>query len=647
MVDVARPSRRLWLWCGVALIAISGGIWGASRFSPRSTRSTASFDLRSVGVACPDDPSWVCGSIQVPLDRSSPTEHPITVRFRTLPRRLLAKPSAGTVVVANGGPGDASMPQYAWATAAFGSLLADHELLLVDNRGSGQSSRIDCPEAQQTFSVAAVAQCRSILGTRADDYGTIAAADDMEAVLNRVHASDVDLYGESYGTFFAQVFALRHPERLRRLVLDGALPLDADPWSRDSLSSGLASLRALCRADPSCDSLGDVSLLLARALAELRVGTPPGQVAQGVADMSALIANAGRSGSSYRELPAALHAYLAGDFPPLFRLLSEAHSGGFANSDASATSNSQGLLLADMCTDYPQPFDLRAPLAEQKRQLEASFKAAASAVSPAAFPFRPQEALRDESACLGWPAPTGITPRTLDRHFPNVPTLVLEGGLDTITPPTVARSVANEFRVSRYLEVPYVVHVSAVNDRTGCASNIAAQFLASETIETACLSHIVVPPEVDQFPVSFSQETPIAPTLNRTSAVLSVNERRIVAVTRDAVADIMWRWARLHVPSGTGLRGGRFISGAVDQRGRFHVHLDAIRWTTDTTVSGDIASDPADDSLTGVLEISTPAGAARFALHAASALRSPTVETIDGTVGAHEISVEVDGKLGL
>src|SRR5258707_10807016 len=56
------------------------------------------------------------------------------------------------------------------------------------------------------------------------------------------------------------------------------------------------------------------------------------------------------------------------------------------------------------------------------------------------LPFTSGEALENASLCLGWPAPTGLTPQALGHNFPNVPTLVLEGGLDTVTAARGARS---------------------------------------------------------------------------------------------------------------------------------------------------------------------------------------------------------------
>jgi pimeloyl-ACP methyl ester carboxylesterase len=58
-----------------------------------------------------------------------------------------------------------------------------------------------------------------------DRYNTRESVDDLADVLDALGIPTVDLYGDSYGSYFGQAFAVNHPGRLRSLVLDGTYPL--------------------------------------------------------------------------------------------------------------------------------------------------------------------------------------------------------------------------------------------------------------------------------------------------------------------------------------------------------------------------------------------------------------------------------------
>ena len=136
-------------------------------------------------------------------------------------------------------------------------------LVLVDQRGTGESELIDCaplqdfpyapfaPVALRPYRLA-VGRCGAGLGDRSDAYGTGAAVDDMVDVLDALGLARVDVYGDSYGSYAAQTLALRHPDRVRSLVLDGTYPLDYDVWARDALAVLRCALRSTCERSPTC-----------------------------------------------------------------------------------------------------------------------------------------------------------------------------------------------------------------------------------------------------------------------------------------------------------------------------------------------------------------------------------------------------------
>jgi pimeloyl-ACP methyl ester carboxylesterase len=118
---------------------------------------------------------------------------------------------------------------------------ARRNLLLVDLRGTGLSGALGCKAfARSTVGyIARAGRCARELGPERDLYSTSQAVQDLEAVLQALELGQIDLYGDSYGSYAAQAFALRYPQRLRSLTLDGTYPLPGtDPAAADLVAAG-------------------------------------------------------------------------------------------------------------------------------------------------------------------------------------------------------------------------------------------------------------------------------------------------------------------------------------------------------------------------------------------------------------------------
>ncbi len=217
-------------------------------------------------------------------------------------------------------------------------MMKDHALLLVDERGTGLSDPINCPEAQSYNGhwVKSAAQCGRELGDRSDLYNTAAAAEDMADVLDYLGIDQVDLYGDSYGSFFSQTFATRFPDRVHSLVLDGTYPIEGlDPWYattatrlRQNLRLFCARSRATCAMQPK-----DVLVELEQALNQLRYSsvTTHAPASNGKIVQVTLTPRRVLDTLLYtdvtpgyvRETPAALVAFNDGNVRPLARMVAE------------------------------------------------------------------------------------------------------------------------------------------------------------------------------------------------------------------------------------------------------------------------------------------------------------------------------------
>jgi pimeloyl-ACP methyl ester carboxylesterase len=534
-----------------------------------------------------------CGRVVVPMDRADPSAGTIRIGYERYPRSDESRPPRGTIVAVEGGPGYATTASRDYYLGLFRPMMDRRDLLLVDLRGTGTSEPIDCRPLQDLRLPdydrwpAAVGRCGRQLGTASDLYGTANAADDLADVLDALGIEVIDLYGDSYGTFFSQTFAVRHPDRLRSLVLDAAYPVDdTDPWWRDTARAAADGMRFVCERDPGCAAVGGDPIRRLRRL-ERRLALEPitgvapnadGKLRRVTIDPGVLIAvhtGAGYSPTVYRELDAAVRAALgrSSDPRPLLRL---ARENLYLGAGGAPRFYSQGLANAVTCNDYPQLYDMLAPaserLAEYRRAVRHLRRDDPNAFAPFTIDEWITSPVQDYDSCLRWPVSDRPLPPLPDLHaYPDVPTLVLVGDLDSVTSPEGSMDVASRFPSSTFVAVANVTHVTALGDRQGCAAGIVRRFVRTlDAGETSCAGAYPEIRAVDAFAV-------------RASDVNGSAARRAATVAAATVADVVARWWGMGGYEGVGLRGGTFST-----RGFRLVswRLHGVRWVGDVAVSG-------------------------------------------------------------
>ena len=432
-----------------------------------------------------------CGSIQVPLDRSNPDLGTIAIAFALVPRLDTSQPTLGTIVPNPGGPGVAAISgAEAPDPDRFAPLLDRRDLLLVDPRGTGRSGALECRAlgqyflfASRTEQLARIGACARELGPRVGLYGTAAVADDIEAVRAALGLERLDLWGDSYGTYLMPVYAARHPEHVRSLVLSGAGPIDFDPWGRDKLDAARRALRLVCARTGACrgqallDGVARLADRLRRNPIELEIVAGvrrfPAILDEGA--LAELVFASGQA-AAYGRIPAAVASALDGDLAPLRRLF-ESNTLVFA---ASLTDPSFSLAqnFATHCHDYPRVFSYADGVPDRY----AAYDAALAALDPDAFwPFTPVGwTLTGEAdaTCLEWPDdPTAGSPLPPGTPFADVPVLVLSGDLDANAPSAAGRQAAAQFRRGTFVEIPNAGHTPVAY--SACALDLALRFIAT------------------------------------------------------------------------------------------------------------------------------------------------------------------------
>ena len=552
----------------------------------------------------------LCGKLDRPLDPAGAVPGRISIYFEYYPRSTPGN-SLGTLVAAKGGPGYPATLSRDDYLALFKPLRRRRDVLIMDNRGTGQSAAIDCRELQTADkeTVELMAACGRSLGESAPLYSTAYAADDLAAILEALDIRRIDLYGDSYGTYFEQVFAVRHPTMLRSIVLDGAYAMNGEdyPWYPSYSPAMRDKFNIACRRFEPCARLPGTSIdHILPALQALRSHPFPARAADSDGKMRSFTADASQLAivmygaapavASVRELDAAARAFSDGDRMPLLRLMAETISGVDSRDPSDdATQYSAGLAAAVMCQDPPQIFDMRlAPalrtadrdraLAERKRTLPdtyAPFTIDEYRGMPLDYSFIEQ--------CVEWPVAPPAHPAShvvaADATYPDIPALIISGELDNITTPADGAAVAREFKRGTQIRIANSFHVNALpHARSACAAQVVRRFIDTlEPGDTACAAEVPALRLVPHFAVHASQLEPApAAAGNRANAA----QLQWASAATMTAGDVLARLPGNSTGHGVGLRGGSF--SIANDASVSHITLNQVRWTEDLTVSGKI-----------------------------------------------------------
>jgi pimeloyl-ACP methyl ester carboxylesterase len=447
---VRRPAVAL---AGLALLLVGTGAGGTRAAGPQ---------LKAPGP-CPDATGFTCSTLTVPFDRTGKVRGTLDLRVATAPNAAAPR---GVLLVLTGGPGQAGEPSVERIATVLAPVLEQYRLVMLDQRGTGAGA-LDCPALQQEMgasdlalpSPGAVRACAAKLGAARSLYGTDDVVADLEDLRVALGAKTWALDGISYGTFVGERYALAHPDRVAKLVLDSVVPDDAafGALATDMRAVGRV-LRLACRARPCA---GDPAADLAAVVRKLHVGPR-------LLDALVLMSIVDPTQRTRFDVPALLHRARAGSPAGLQALLRTAQ----AWNAAPATALSQGLHAAAICGDFRFPWgSSAAPLASRARAL------ARAAAAARVWPFDRATATGNGIVreCLPWP-PTPPTPSAPAR-LPAVPILLLAGDRDLSTPLEWARQEAQRAPRGTLVVVPGAGHSVQSRARSALGRNAVFAFL--------------------------------------------------------------------------------------------------------------------------------------------------------------------------
>jgi pimeloyl-ACP methyl ester carboxylesterase len=456
--------------------------------------------------ACAFDPpagqvegeTLVCGTLTVPEDRSDPAagriELPVAVLRSTAPD---GEKAGDPLIYLSGGPGG---PAIGFDITIFTeehaqAVQSKRDIVFFDQRGVGRAKpALDCKELTRPsylFAedadpfVRALTGCRDRLrtqGVKLEAYNSAASAADIAALASALGYERYNLYGLSYGTRLALTAARDHPDRVRSIVLDSTLPLQANFYiDQPGLFDGqLQALFDACSADATCRSFApNLSATLAATIRELNADPvfvdvvdletrEEYAVAVDGDDFLSLLFEAMYVTELLPELPAAIVETSRGDtsFMSLIASLSSLQR----------QTTAYGMYLSVMCREE-LPFNPPEALAAAEGPLADEINADGE---------RALRVLRQ--SCEVWQVPPAA-PRENEPLTSDVPALVLAGQLDPVTPPDYGRMAVSTLGRSTFLLFPATGHGVVTRE---CAMRITAAFLdqPESSPDSACLSEI-------------------------------------------------------------------------------------------------------------------------------------------------------------
>lgn len=212
------------------------------------------------------------GYLTIPENWEHPEKRKIKIAVSILKNKS-GKENAEATVFIQGGPGAGGIGNILnWLHHPIREL---NDIVLLDIRGTGLSRPRLCPDlGDEIFEIlaknqsasedekqktAAAMLCKQHLlneGVDVDAYHSVSVAKDLHALKNALNYKQWSIYGVSYGTYMAQVYANNYPSDIKNLILDSVID-DITNYYTENTSNYMQSLSKVfkeCQDDPNCNA---------------------------------------------------------------------------------------------------------------------------------------------------------------------------------------------------------------------------------------------------------------------------------------------------------------------------------------------------------------------------------------------------------
>jgi pimeloyl-ACP methyl ester carboxylesterase len=438
----------------------------------------------------------ICGFVEVPSNYSDPQGPTLQLAVAII-KSLKNEPKQDPVFFAQGGPGGSTLKTYISPLLSANSRLrADRDIVLFDQRGTLYSRPslycdeydeyvlenldTDFPdEVYQRLRLEVMEACRNRLLTQdinLSDFDSVENAKDIEAIRIALGYEKINLYGVSYGTLLAQHYMRLFPNSLRSVIQDGVVVAERNAFLDNTANIDAAFRRLFesCSSDSDCQRyFPDLETTFFDLVAQL--DSDPAQITlthpDNGAKYPALMDGDSFIGSVFQML------YVSSLIPTLPVMIFLARKGNYSMLERILSififdrSISYGMYYSVWCSEYPEI---------DPQQIELS------GVHPRIAQYMKNDLAYFLETCNLWKVESledVNTPVTSD-----IPTLLLSGEFDPVTPPQNAERVAQFLSLSYTVSFPSGAHGQALDNP--CSDQIILLFLDNPQMEpdTTCLA---------------------------------------------------------------------------------------------------------------------------------------------------------------
>ena len=434
----------------------------------------------------PDFPQEVqCGQIARPLNPAQPEGKKIMIHYAIVPSQDRNKLPDAVFLLA-GGPGQSAISVAGFGQAVLNRLNRRRDLVFVDQRGTGRSAPLHCPELEdggdlvdnETMLKMAQACMKNLQTLPYGDlqyFSTSIAVQDLEAVRQAQGYSAINLVGASYGTRAGLEYLRQFPTSVRRLVLDGVTPPTMRLPAADA-QIALDGVLADCAKDAHCkqaypDLAGRWKKLLSSMPQQINLAHPRlGHQVSVPMTRDALLGLVQKTlytPSTTSALPYAISQAEQGHFAPLITL-----SGAFGLTGPAGIA--YGMHFSVWCGEAYARVARVSP--------QGDFEIMASAMY--------------DQVCEQWPR-AAIPPGFFEIPVSRAPVLLLSGGIDPVTPTRHGAAVAKALGdKARHISVDHAGHGLLAQ---GCIRDVVYRYLNEKDdadaikVDAACVRQIPRP----------------------------------------------------------------------------------------------------------------------------------------------------------